>query len=978
VDHEEGGPVSAEGRTGETNATLEDLLEQGRRLHEEMGRQQQGNRILQERLDALAARVEGAGAATAGGAAVPDEGGIRRGLTADPMSRRRMLALTGLGLVGGSVAANVLAPGAAGASGGGLAASTAGLGGAVAASGRSPVLAAAATTTPSGGIVLVKPPTGNEATDTAHILAALSQATPGTSVVLQCASTVAPYVIDQELPVPPGVRLTSEGANNEITSAGAPNPGSVPGGLMATLQQKNGTSLKCVVASAAYLAGLYGPSNPGKYPSYNALYNNGVAKTTPDSAIEIDHIAIDGQNGGEGPRHNTVGHGIVLFSTGSEVHDCFVFDGAQAGIVVSDANYAGTAGTGSANGNRVYDNTVYNCGNQAFLVVNTPGSMGCHNGYLLNNNLEAPSRDMAVSAGYGPVINPTTGIAYEAARIENAAGWWIVNNHPYQVPGNGWYVANIWGLHFNDNSTDDYGSYPVDGATFVGYDFYFSEPTESTPPALLPAMINGNQLSGYEGFNTNNHNAGTGNRAPNDTNTFLYYRITMEKASQPGPTPATYVEHANNSAHQDSQPASPISGATVSQGSPTVIFGEKVTTLLQAGMSVTDSAGYIPANTFIGTVSGDSITLVDKAGSAVGATGSSTADTISFPRPGSVGWSYVNNVPGSTLVVYRTNELISPTIGATPSTTGGVAIFDPVNFAGGLPVTGTPQPGQTIVASSATAAAWGSPPAGVLTGAAGGVLAGTYPNPSFSPSLTTTMTASGTYTVPATAKYLRITCVGGGGGGGGGGSASTKIAQAGGAGGAAGTSSTQIVAVGSNKTLKVKVGAAGSGGPGGASGGNNAGANGSAGAATLVTGAGIAVKGGGGCGGKGAAGGSTTAVRGSAYGAQSGSSTANITGGCGGGSGEAGGYPIAASPGGGGGGGAAAGGLGGGGGGSGNAANAGKAGGKGSSSQSSGTTGMAATSAGGPGGGGGGGASGGAGGAGGSGANGFVVIEVVG
>lgn len=956
----------------ENGATLEHLLANTRELLAEVERQRHGNECLQERLDALAERLGDDVALRR----VPRDidGSNGAALGGDAISRRRMLALTGLGLVGGTVGANVLLPVTAGAKSPALTPAS-GLGATRNALTRPPVVTAAAST--STGMVIVQPPTGTAGTDTAHILHALSTASAGMSVVLQCASSVGPYVINQELPVPAGVRLTSEGANNEITAAGAPNPATLPGGLMPTLQQKQGVSLKCVVGSAAYLAGLYGPSNPGKYPAYLGLYNNGTATTTPDSAIEIDHIAIDGQNGSTGPIANTDGHGIVLFSSGSSVHDCFVFDAAQVGIVVSDANYAGTPGTGSLDGTRVYDNTVFNCSQQAVLVTNTPGSSGCHNGFLLNNNLEAPSRDMA-SVVYGAVLNPTTGLPYEAARIENAAGWWIVNNHPYQVPGNGWYVANIWGLHFNDNSTDDFGSYPINGATFVGYDFYFSEPTENTPPSLLPAMINGNQLSAYEGFNTNNHNAGSGNRSPNVTNTFLYFRITMQKASQLSPTPATFVEHANNSAHQDSQPATPIAGAKVTSGSSSVVFESSVSALLQNGMSVTDSAGYIPANTFIGAVNNDTISLVNAHGTAVEATGTSTSDTISFPPPGSVGWTYVNSVPGSSLVVFRTNELISPTVGAAPATTGGVVIVDPANFAGGLPVSGTPQPGQTIVASSATAAVWGAPPAGVLSGQAGGVLSGTFPNPSFASSLTTMMASSGTYTVPSAANFLRITCVGGGGGGGGGGSTASKLAQVGGAGGAAGTSSTQIVEVGSNKTLKVVVGSGGTGGAGGPSGGSNAGGNGAAGGATTVTGTGIAVRGSGGAGGKGSAGASTTAARGAAYGAQSGSATANITGGSGGGSGASGGYPIAASPGGGGGGGAASGNQGGGGGGAGSATGAGKAGATGASSQASGLAGTSATSNGGPGGGGGGSGTGGAGGKGGSGASGFVVIEVVG
>jgi hypothetical protein len=94
------------------------------------------------------------------------------------------------------------------------------------------------------------------------------------------------------------------------------------------------------------------------------------------------------------------------------------------------------------------------------LVTGTPRTSRCVEGYLTNNVIVALSKTWPTVWGGFLNLNPGTGAPYEAVRLECAAGWWVANNHPYQVPCTAWYPACIWGLHFVDNSAVNFEAIP--------------------------------------------------------------------------------------------------------------------------------------------------------------------------------------------------------------------------------------------------------------------------------------------------------------------------------------------------------------------------------------------------------------------------------------------------------------------------------------------------------------------------------------
>ena len=819
----------------------------------------------------------------------------------------------------------------------------------------------------SGSDITVPPPTGVPGTDTANILKALSSAAAGSAVIFQ-ASATAVYAIDQELPVPRGVHLTGTGV------AGQSSDGSTS--LMPTLQQAAGTSLHCIAGSASYLAGLYGPMNPGKYPTYNALYGNGKQHHFGDSAIEIDHLAFDGQNGGTGTG-NTAGHGVVLLSNGSSVHDCFFLDVANAAVVAADLNWAGVPCGDPTSENRIVANTIVNPSWFGIWITNTAGSAGCTDGVILNNIIVSPSQQRLTT---GPVLNPSTvylgskGVYSEGLHLANAAGWWVAENHLEACPGTGIFANTTWGLHLVGNTVDGFGCYPTAHAVLAGLNIVTAGQEKTHPGFII-----GNLVTAYEGANP----FAPATPAPS-TATFEYFKVTMQNSAgrKVEASYHSYLVEADNVAHQASQLPAPIAGASISAGNPMkVVVPNGSTSGVQVGMGIADNLGLIPAGAKVKQIVPGVGTALDAILLTVAAT-PGTGDTVSFTGPTSIGWTYVNSLFDSILQVNRTNETTTGTIQAQPvisitttpppvgSTVPVITIIDPAERVGSLQFTPTipPSPGQVLVAAAGSAS-WKSVTVPLASEApAGGVLSGAYPAPVLSPDAVTVISRSGSVALPPWATTFRVTCVGGGGGGGGGASG------LGGGGGAAGTTVEHLVNAVVPATMTVTVGDAGVGGAAGA--GTANGTDGAAGGSTVVGLGGFTLGAPGGPGGSGAASG-TTPTPGGAYGGSSGTTSPVGSGSGGGASGQAGGDPFSFSPGGGGGGGGATALRGGSGGGSGAPDVGGAAGATGASTNAVGRPGSGASAPGAGGGGGGGGSSAAAGGAGGEGSGGFVIVEVV-
>jgi hypothetical protein len=443
-----------------------------------------------------------------------------------------------------------------------------------------------------------------------------------------------------------------------------------------------------------------------------------------DDGIEISNLFINGSNGGtSGPFVSTNGHGIALSTSHAHVHHNYVNNVSGTGIFMADQNSAGQPiDSGSTQENYIWDNKVANPGQWCIWVSRTAGSIGMTDGVLARNIIIDPSFGGYYVTGNGnPQINPATNAPYEAMRLDNGAGWWVTDNHAYYCPGGAYFFGAFFGTHFRDNTCDMFGTFPwsiVSGtltpATIIGAALHGVKcninPIGSAINYQHPSSAVGNLLNVYEGVNK----AGTiapGTGTSSSGCRYHYYDIAADTLSVPaGATGECGLVFLANLANQNSVGGQTVASCTTTSGSATVTASGGSFANVQQGMSVTGTG--IPASTYVGTVvtgSADSLTLVtSNLTTAVDATASGTV-TLTFPGPYSLAEQWAASTAGVTLNAQHLGNRAFGSITAKPTiATSNGAVVNLLAELGGVVISGTPSSGQVPIATSASAAAWGS------------------------------------------------------------------------------------------------------------------------------------------------------------------------------------------------------------------------------------------------------------------------------
>jgi hypothetical protein len=261
--------------------------------------------------------------------------------------------------------------------------------------------------------------------------------------------------------------------------------------------------------------------SPGGAVICDAAWQTSSAGPSAGEPVYIEGLTI---NGNQASDSATVGHGLVVMTYGSKLIRNNIENTPQSGIVLADQSASGNALSGTAQENRLVENTVFDTGSYG-IWIQDHGTGALTDGYMTDNIVDTPGS--------------------QAIRNEQAAGWFYRGNHAYNCPVDCYYFENVYGTQIIGNEADQFGKQGTASTTYTAYNFSSILGTDTGGSGSHPLTCIGNQSWAAESLGQS-------------STVYNYYAFTVAPGFQ-----SAFVAFVGNGAHAENQFTQPGSCAVV-------------------------------------------------------------------------------------------------------------------------------------------------------------------------------------------------------------------------------------------------------------------------------------------------------------------------------------------------------------------------------------------------------------------------------